>query len=42
MTDLGSRPASGGRTATVVAQAFWRAEIARWKLLLEAAGPLVD
>jgi tripartite-type tricarboxylate transporter receptor subunit TctC len=33
--DLGSAPASGERTTPAGAQAFWRAEIARWKPLLE-------
>jgi tripartite-type tricarboxylate transporter receptor subunit TctC len=35
MVELGSRPAVGERTTPVGAQAFWRAEIARWKPLLE-------
>ncbi len=42
MADLGSGPASGERTTPAGAQAFWRAEIARWKPLLEASGQLVD
>jgi len=36
MVELGSRPAAGERTTPAGAQAFWRAEIARWKPLLEA------
>ncbi|MGG5887753.1 tripartite tricarboxylate transporter substrate-binding protein [Falsiroseomonas sp. HC035] len=39
MADLGSQPASGERTTPAGGQAFWRAEIARWKPLLEAAAP---
>lgn len=35
MVELGSRPAAGERTTPAAAQAFWRAEIARWKPLLE-------
>ncbi|CAH0297497.1 tripartite tricarboxylate transporter substrate-binding protein [Roseomonas sp. CECT 9278] len=35
MVELGSRPAAGDRTTPAGAQAFWRAEIARWKPLLE-------
>jgi tripartite-type tricarboxylate transporter receptor subunit TctC len=38
LADLGSHPASGERTTASGAQAFWRAEIARWKPLLEASG----
>lgn len=37
MVELGSMPASGERTTPAGAQAFWRAEIARWKPLIEAA-----
>jgi tripartite-type tricarboxylate transporter receptor subunit TctC len=42
MADLGSLPAAGERTAPEGAQAFWRAEIARWKPLIEAAGQFAD
>jgi tripartite-type tricarboxylate transporter receptor subunit TctC len=42
MVALGSLPASGERTTPEGAQAFWRAEIARWKPLLEAAGQFAD
>jgi tripartite-type tricarboxylate transporter receptor subunit TctC len=42
MGDLGSGPASGERTTPEGAQAFWRAEIARWKPLIEAADPLAN
>ncbi|BDG70223.1 tripartite tricarboxylate transporter substrate-binding protein [Roseomonas fluvialis] len=35
MVELGSRPAAGERTTPAGAQAFWRAETARWKPLLE-------
>jgi tripartite-type tricarboxylate transporter receptor subunit TctC len=42
MADLGSQPASGERTSPEGGQAFWRAEIARWKPLIEAAGALAD
>ncbi|WP_426955126.1 tripartite tricarboxylate transporter substrate-binding protein [Muricoccus radiodurans] len=42
MVELGSLPATGERTTPVGAQAFWRAEIARWKPLIEAAGATVD
>jgi tripartite-type tricarboxylate transporter receptor subunit TctC len=42
MGDLGSLPASGERTTPDGAQAFWRAEIARWKPLIEAAGQFAD
>ena len=38
LLDLGSKPASGERTSPAGAQAFWRAEIARWKPLIEASG----
>jgi len=37
MVELGSMPAAGERTTPAGAQAFWRAEIARWKPLIEAA-----
>ena len=40
LVELGSMPASGERTTPDGAQDFWRAEIARWKPLLEAAGQL--
>jgi tripartite-type tricarboxylate transporter receptor subunit TctC len=40
MVELGSLPASGERTTPAGAQAFWRAEIARWKPLIEAAGTM--
>lgn len=42
MVELGSLPASGERTTPDGAQAFWRAEIARWKPLIEAAGQFAD
>lgn len=42
MVELGSMPAEGGRTTPDGAQAFWRAEIARWKPLIEAAGQFAD
>jgi tripartite-type tricarboxylate transporter receptor subunit TctC len=42
MVELGSGPASGERTAPEGAQAFWAAEIARWKPLLEATGQFAD
>jgi tripartite-type tricarboxylate transporter receptor subunit TctC len=42
MADLGSGPASGERTTPDGGQAFWRAEITRWKPLLEAAGQFAD
>ncbi|PWS38206.1 hypothetical protein DFH01_02595 [Falsiroseomonas bella] len=38
MVELGSLPASGERTTPEGAKAFWQAEIARWKPLLEASG----
>jgi tripartite-type tricarboxylate transporter receptor subunit TctC len=38
MVELGSLPAEGDRTTPAGAQAFWGAEIARWKPLLEASG----
>jgi tripartite-type tricarboxylate transporter receptor subunit TctC len=40
MVELGSLPASGERTTPAGAQAFWLAEIARWKPLIEAAAQL--
>jgi tripartite-type tricarboxylate transporter receptor subunit TctC len=40
MVELGSQPATGERTTPAGAQAFWRAEIARWKPLIEAAGAM--
>ncbi|MGG5819910.1 tripartite tricarboxylate transporter substrate-binding protein [Falsiroseomonas sp. HW251] len=42
MGDLGSGPASGERTTPDGAQAFWRAEITRWRPLIEAAGQFAD
>jgi len=42
MADLGSGPASGERSTPAGAQAFWRAEIARWRPLLESAGQFAD
>jgi tripartite-type tricarboxylate transporter receptor subunit TctC len=42
MGELGSMPASGERTTPAGAQAFWRAEIDRWKPLIEAAGRFTD
>ncbi len=42
MVELGSLPASGERTTPAGAQAFWRAEVARWKPLIEAAGAVVN
>jgi len=42
MGDLGSGPASGERTTPEGAQAFWRAEIARWRPLIESAGQYAD
>jgi tripartite-type tricarboxylate transporter receptor subunit TctC len=42
MGDLGSGPASGERTTPEGAQAFWRAEIARWKPLIEAADGMAN
>ncbi|MEO3473145.1 tripartite tricarboxylate transporter substrate-binding protein [Roseomonas sp. CAU 1739] len=42
MVELGSLPAAGERTTPAGAQAFWRAEIARWKPLIEAAGQLTE
>lgn len=42
MGDLGSLPAAGERTTPEGAQSFWRAEIARWKPLIEAAGQFAD
>jgi tripartite-type tricarboxylate transporter receptor subunit TctC len=37
MAELGSQPGAGERTTPAGAQAFWRAEVARWKPLLETA-----
>lgn len=42
MVELGSQPARGERATPAGAQAFWHAEIARWKPLLEAAGQFAD
>ena len=42
MTDLGSLPASGERVTPAGAAAFWRAEVTRWRPLLEAAGGFAD
>jgi tripartite-type tricarboxylate transporter receptor subunit TctC len=42
MADLGSLPAAGERTTPEGAQAFWRAEIARWRPLIESAGQYAD
>ena len=42
MVELGSLPASGERVTPPGAAAFWRAEVARWKPLLEAAGQFAD
>jgi tripartite-type tricarboxylate transporter receptor subunit TctC len=42
MADLGSLPAAGERTTPDGAQAFWRAEIARWRPLIESAGQYAD
>jgi hypothetical protein len=42
MVELGSLPAAGERTTPEGAQAFWRAEVARWRPLIEAAGQLAD
>lgn len=42
MVELGSLPASGERTTPDGAKAFWQAEIARWKPLLEATGQRAD
>jgi tripartite-type tricarboxylate transporter receptor subunit TctC len=42
MVDLGSLPATGERTTPEGAKAFWQAEIARWKPLLEAGGARGD
>jgi tripartite-type tricarboxylate transporter receptor subunit TctC len=42
MVELGSAPASGERTTPVGAQAFWRAEITRWRPLIDAAGQFAD
>jgi tripartite-type tricarboxylate transporter receptor subunit TctC len=37
MIELGSLPAEGERTTPAGAEAFWRAEIARWQPLLQAS-----
>ncbi len=42
MVELGSLPATGERTTPAGAQAFWAAEIARWRPLLEATGEFAD
>lgn len=42
MVELGSLPATGERTTPEGAKAFWQAEIARWKPLLESAGQFAD
>ncbi len=42
MVELGSLPANGERTTPAGAQAFWQAEIARWKPLIEAAERLAN
>lgn len=42
MVELGSLPGTGERTTPEGAQAFWRAEIARWRPLIEAAGQFAD
>ncbi|WP_203072973.1 tripartite tricarboxylate transporter substrate-binding protein [Falsiroseomonas ponticola] len=42
MGDLGSGPAGGERTTPEGAQTFWRAEIARWKPLIEAADGMAN
>lgn len=42
MLELGSTPASGERVTPEGAQAAWRAETARWRPLLEAAGQYAD
>ena len=42
MVELGSLPSEGGRTTPDGAQAFWRAETARWRPLIEAAGQFAD
>jgi tripartite-type tricarboxylate transporter receptor subunit TctC len=42
MVELGSMPASGDRTSSQGAQAFWRSEVVRWKPLLEATGQFAD
>ena len=42
MGELGSGPAGGERTTPDGAQAFWRAEIARWRPLIEQAGQYAD
>lgn len=42
MGDLGSGPARGERTTPEGAAAFWRAEVARWRPLLQATGQFAD
>lgn len=42
MVELGSLPAAGERTTPDGAQAFWRAEVTRWRPLIEAAGQFAD
>lgn len=42
MIELGSLPANGARTGPAGAQAFWRAEIDRWRPLIEAAAQRVN
>ena len=42
MVELGSLPAAGERTTPEGAQAFWRAEVTRWRPLIEAAGQFAD
>lgn len=42
MAELGSGPATGERTTPAGAQAFWTAEIARWKPLLEASAEFAN
>jgi tripartite-type tricarboxylate transporter receptor subunit TctC len=42
MVELGSLPAAGERTTPEGAQTFWRAEVTRWRPLIEAAGQFAD
>lgn len=42
MVELGSLPAAGERTTPDGAQTFWRAEVTRWRPLIEAAGQFAD
>jgi len=42
MVELGSLPARDERTTPAGGGAFWRAEIARWKPLIEAAGAALE